>query len=175
MSNAAIICAYCGKEAMKETREINRAARGSAPLYCGRTCAGEARRTFKPDAQKRAEKAAYDAMYRLRDPEDRKRRRAEYHQRTYDPVKAAAERKLKMPRHVEYCRRPEYRKWKTDYDRKYCARKNYGPFAEAALVLRDLEAEIGTRATRTEIAIANGTLNKWTQRRRDYERQTDRR
>ena len=70
--------------------------------------------------------------------------------------------------------RIEYRKWKAEYDRKYRSQKLYGPFAEAFLTLRELEEEIGVRATRTEIYTANGTLNKWKQRRRDYERQTDR-
>ena len=84
-------------------------------------------------------------------------------------------RDMNKDRHAEYVRRPEYRKWKAQYDRQHRARKFYGPFAEAALTLFDLEAEISSRATRTEIYTANGTLNKWTQRRRDYERQTDRR
>jgi hypothetical protein len=164
------ICAHCGKTAYRNTGEINRAIKRSWPLYCNRDCAGLARRCdTRTDAEKRADKAKYDAEYRERNRARLKAQKAAYYQRTRDPERERAYRKATMPRHVEYCRRPEYRKWKAEYDRIYCARKDFGPFAEAALVLRDLENEISSRATRTEIYAANGTLNKWIQRRRDYE------
>ena len=120
-------------------------------------------------------KAAYDARRRAELCDRLKAEKAAYHKRTYDPAKAAEQRKARMPRHVEYCRRPEYRNWKVEYDRKYRAQKDFGDFAEVALVLRDIEAEVGARVTRTEVYRQNGTLNKWIQRRREYERQTDRR
>jgi len=80
-----------------------------------------------------------------------------------------------MPQHLEYCRRPEYRKWKAEYDRKYLARKQFGSFGEAAIVLNELIAEIGERSTFTERAVDKDTLNKRNTRRRDYDRQTQRR
>ena len=73
-----------------------------------------------------------------------------------------------MPKHVEYCRRPEYRASKREYDRKHRAQQDFGPFAEAALILGDLDAEIATRASRYEIYSANGTLNKALRRKREY-------
>ena len=75
-----------------------------------------------------------------------------------------------MPYHVEYCRRPDYRKWKQNYDRKYRAAKDFGAFGEAAIILNDLQNEILSRASRYEIDLASGTLNKKLQRRRDYDK-----
>jgi hypothetical protein len=68
-------------------------------------------------------------------------KKAAYFQKTYDPVKAAIERKKRMPRHVEYCRSPEYRAKKREYDR---ARKlsRFGEFSEAFEALEQLQKEI---------------------------------
>lgn len=171
----AIVCAYCGMGAMKESGTVNRAIRLGAPLYCDRECAGKGRRVFRTDSEKRAEKAAYDAEYRERNRAMLKAKKAAYYASHVDREKEREVRKKRMPQHVEYCRRPEYRKWKAQYDRKYLARKRYGDFGAAAIVLRDLEAEIASRASRIEISRANGTLNKHQNRRRDYERKTQRR
>lgn len=175
MTLAAVLCAYCGKGTMKETGHINRAAKRGAPLYCDRTCAGAGRRVFRTDSEKRAEKAAYDAEYRTRKHTILKAKKAAYYAANVDREKEREARKARMPQHVEYCRRPEYRKWKAQYDQQYRTRKWFGDFGEAAIILNQLEAEIASRSTFTERAIAKGTLNKHTNRRREYERQTQRR
>jgi len=92
-----------------------------------------------------------------------------YHLATYDPEKERVKRAAKMPRHIEYCRQPAYRAWKREYDRRYCAEKQFGEFAEAALLLGDLKAEVSERMTRLEIATLNGTLNKRLQRKHEHE------
>lgn len=175
MSKVQIICAQCGETATKEAGGVSRSRSLGAPLFCSRQCSANARRVSRTDAEKRAAKAAYDVEYRNRDVGARKAAKAEYHRRTYNPMTAAGKRKARMPSHVEYCRRPEYRKWKAEYDRKYLARKQFGPFGEAAIILNQLEAEIFSRASWIEIRATNGTLNKHQQRRREYERQTQRR
>lgn len=175
MSKVAFLCAQCGTKAEQDAGAVNRSKKRGGTLYCGKSCAGIARRTNRSDADKRALKAEYDRQYRARDPEKRKAEKAEYYRRTHDPVREAEARKKRMPKHVEYCRRPEYRQWKVEYDKKYTARKGYGPFGEAAIILNQLEAEISSRATWIDIRTTNGTLNKHQQRRRDYERQTQRR
>ena len=113
-----MICPQCTAQFEARTGHANRAAKTGAPLYCGRTCAGLARRLPAPKSveQKKAEKAAYDRKYRQRDPEARKAERAAYYQRTRDPEKERELRKAKMPQHVEYCRRPEYRAYKREYE-----------------------------------------------------------
>jgi hypothetical protein len=86
-------------------------------------------------------KAAYDREYRKKNRAMLKAKKAAYFQRTYDPVKAAKERKKTMARHIEYCRRPEYRKKKAAYDRKREA-EEYGEFAECREILKVLMKEI---------------------------------
>ncbi len=98
--------------------------------------------------------------------------RAAYFQATYDPEKARIERKKTMPRHVEYCRRPEYREKKSAYDKRHHMQQKYGEFWEAARLLVEIDGEILSRITRPEIAAINGTQNKSTERKRDYARQT---
>lgn len=162
-----ILCAWCGKSRLLEQGAINRARSRAAPLYCGKTCSGLGRRKHKTKEQRVAEKAQYDHGYRLRDPLALKIRKAAYHQRTYDPKAAALERKKRAPWHLEYCRRPEYKKYKSIYDLKRRAAE-FGEFSEAYKLLLDIEKEIGNRASRYEIYSANGTLNKALQRRRAY-------
>jgi hypothetical protein len=89
----------------------------------------------------KAQKAAYDRQYRKKNRLRLKAEKAAYFQRTYDPFKAAIERKKKMPKHVEYCRRPQYRAYKHDYDINRRA-SLYGPFVEAYKLLKELMREI---------------------------------
>ncbi len=160
-------CAHCGLPVNQPQSAINRALRAGKPLYCNKTCAGIARRRAAPltDAERRAAKSLYDAQRRTELADRIKAEKAAYFQRTYDPAKAAIERKATMPRHVEYCRRPEYRKKKAEYDRRKRF-EAYGPFADAAMLLEDLETEISSRASRYEIYIANGRFTRSAQRRR---------
>ena len=86
-------------------------------------------------------KSEYDRKYRKKNSARLKAEKAAYFQRTYDPVKAAKERKKKMPAHVEYCRQPEYKAWKKEYDKKRRSSK-FGDFADAHVVLLKLIKEI---------------------------------
>ena len=90
---------------------------------------------------KKEKKAAYDKEYRKKNSERIKANHAAYFQRTYDPVKAAKERKKRMPQHVQYCRQPWYKAWKKEYDRKRRA-SQFGKFAEAYKALLSLQKEI---------------------------------
>lgn len=162
------ICPQCGVEFEATTGALNRALTIGAPLYCGRECAGLARRLKNPPtaAERKEAKRIYDARRRIEKADEIRAKKREYFKRTYDPEKAAEERKEKMPRHIEYCRRPEYKAWKRDYDKRHLAKKKFGEFAEAALMLQDIEREIDQQATRYEIYRTNGTLNKAQTRRR---------
>lgn len=162
------ICPQCLAEFEAEIGRINRAQKINAALYCGRKCAGLARRLQNPPTveEKKLVKKLYDAQRRIEKADEIKAKKREYFKRTYDPKKAAIERKAKMQNHVEYCRRPEYKAWKKDYDRKFLARKKYGEFAESALLIFDIEDEAAKQATKYEIYQANGTLNKAQTRRR---------
>lgn len=167
MATAKATCGYCGKVIWLEAGHLNRARKLGMAVYCDRKCAGLGRRSdTRTPEQKLADKAEYDRRYRERTREKKKAQARAYHLRTYDPVKAAAERKAKMPRHIEYCRRPEYRAWKREYDRKHRAQKDYGSLWETHLILLDLEGEIDDRADRYEIYQENGRLQRGAQKRK---------
>ena len=135
-------------------------------LFCGRACAGLSRREVRTKDEFVAAKAAYDRAYRDKNRDVLKVKKHEWHLATYDPERERIKRKARMPQHIEYCRRPEYREWKKAYDRQYRCKTIYGPYWEAASVVMDLDQEIHSRASDYEIRTANGTLNKALQRRR---------
>lgn len=164
-----IFCPVCSFGVFVENGAIERARRADAPLYCGRACAGLARRKEPlPITERKALKAAYDTEYRARNLARIKAQKAAHYQATCDREAERAYRQRTMPRHVEYCRRPEYRAWKRDYDRQYRAKNEFGEFWESALLLTDLDTEIGARITRSEVYAQNGTQNKSIRRKRDY-------
>lgn len=160
-------CAHCGKTAEKPAGHVNRSRAAGLRLFCDRRCAGLAHRRHKTKAQRIEEKRLYDLAYRAKNLAKIKAKKAAYFKRTYDPAKAAVERKKRMPKHVEYCRRPEYKAWKHKYDRRYRSKRLYGPFAEAAMLAVDLNREVKSRSSNYEIRQQNGTLNKTLNRRRE--------
>lgn len=163
-------CARCGIEFACLTGRVNRARAIGAPLYCGRACVGLARRLANPPTEtaRKETKRLYDEKRRAaKYDEICAAKRAYYHSnRARILPKQAVYRKAHMHRHIEYCRRPEYKAWKVEYDRHYSARQSFGEFADAFLLLQDIENEVAARATRYEIYSANGTLNKAQTRRR---------
>jgi hypothetical protein len=162
-------CTYCGEMVQQSWSAINRAVKYDKPIYCDRTCAGLGRRSGKTGEQKKEHKRLYDLQYRQTSA-TLKTRKSIWFKKTYDPIKAAEKRKETMPRHIEYCRRPEYKEWKRNYDQRHLAEKQYGEFAETVIILRQLEKEVMERISKEDINIINNTLNKKQTRIRDYER-----
>lgn len=167
-------CARCKKTTDRRTGHVRRARKAGMNLYCGRRCAGLAKRRGKTRAQRVSEKSAYDKAYRASNLALIRAKKKAYFHRTYDPVKAAIERKANMPRHVKYCQRPEYRAWKSKYDKKYRAKKDYGAFAEVAMLVSDLNLEINQRTERHEIRYQNQGTNKAQRRRREGAKEPER-
>lgn len=166
-----IKCYKCHSIFETKTAYFNRAVKIRAPLYCGRLCAGLARRLKSPpnDEQRRAAKSAYDAKRRegtQREALLAKKREHYYANHERISAKLAEYRAAHMDRHVEYCRQPEYRAKKAIYDRRHRADIQFGDFSEAALLLSDVEREIADRASKYEIYLTNGIINKAQQRRR---------
>lgn len=164
-------CPHCLNPFEAKTAHVNRAVKIGAPLYCGKVCAGLARRLKNPptDEQRRAAKAAYDAKRRNGPKRDQiLAEKREHYYANHERISAqlAEYRAAHMDRHVEYCRQPEYRAKKSVYDRRRRAEIDFGDFSEAALLLADVEREITERASRYEIYLTNGTINKAQQRRR---------
>ena len=90
---------------------------------------------------KKLRKAAYDRRYRKLNRERIRANHAAYFQRTYDPIKAAKDRKKRMPEHVKYCRQPWYRAYKREYDRKRRAGE-FSAYSDAYKVLLQLVKEV---------------------------------
>ena len=150
---------------------LNAAAKISAPLYCGKACAGLARRRKIPLTveQRKEAKAEYDKDRRKRLSDEIKEHKRGYYIANHERILAqmTVARKKRMPKHVEYCRQPKYKVYKREYDRAFRAKKMFGPFADAFLVLQDIEQEVAARMTKYEIYATNGTLNKALVRRRN--------
>jgi hypothetical protein len=117
------------------------------------------------DAERKEKKRLYDIEYRAKNLAAIKIKKAAAYALNPNREKEREYRKKNMHKHVEYCRSPEYKAYKAEYDRKKRF-EEYGPFAEAAMVLESLEKEISTQASRYEIYIANGRFTRSAQRRR---------
>lgn len=163
------VCAACGKTFERKNGQLR-----CPRHFCSRSCFWVLRRIENADTrtpeQKKADKSAYDAIYREKNREAKKQYHHEWYKANRNPEKEREARKDKMPRHVEYCRQPQYKAWKQAYDRVHRAKKHYGGFYEAFLLILDIDAEVASRMTRTEIYAQNQTLNKTQLRRREYAR-----
>lgn len=132
--------------------------------------------------QKKAIKAEYDRQrrdalgellrtkkreaYRANHSENLAKQRVKRAQLYSDPVALADYReKLK-----EIRSRPEWKKHKRQYDRRYRAEKKVGPeWADSYLALLDLENEVDEMVpNRMDLYVMKGTLNKAQMRKRGY-------
>jgi hypothetical protein len=163
-------CAHCGVEFHAKQNYVNRAQREGRRMFCSRVCFGLDRRLVNPptEAERKEAKRLYDAARRAERHAEICAKKRDHYYANRDRILAeqTAYRKAHMQRHVEYCRQPEYKAWKSEYDRQYRAHRDYGEFADAFLLLTNIEREVDSRATRYEIYQANGTLNKSQTRRR---------
>lgn len=144
----AVVCAYCGQSFEKNVSDVNKQRRNvgpDVPFFCSQAHAGARRRLDKSQEQRAAEKAAYDVAYRAKDPAKRKAQNAEWFRRTYDPGGAREYRrqhraKIRASQSVTI-NRPAYKSYKREYGRALRANE-YGPFAEAYLILLELQRAI---------------------------------
>jgi len=165
-----LVCEHCGGSFERErSQHDHRVKRGCLRIFCSLKCAGANKKLAITDSEKKASKADYDREYRSKNLDLIKAKKAEHYQKTADREKEREIRKKRMPLHVEYCRRPEYKEKKSKYDRQLRA-KAYGEFAEAYLTLLQIDKEIEQRMTSYEIRMLNGTQNKKQERQRDYAR-----
>ena len=156
-------CEYCGKVTLREKSQVD----AGRHKYCNRKCFGLARRLNRSDGEKKALKREYDKQYRANHREILKDKKADWFQKTYDPKKAAIERKKTMPRHVLYCQSPEYRKKKKAYDKIHRAKKYYGEFWETCIALVELQRVIRSQISMYESRKERGLLNKTLERSRN--------
>lgn len=157
-------CSHCGKQTDKPTGQINRAKNAGLPLYCNRVCSGLARRVNRSVDEKKAIKKAYDQHYRKRP--DRIEFKREWNKTPAGRKWQKINRERMKESHLEYCRTPEYREWKKQYDEKYVAKKKYGEFWESAIITKRIEDLIAPE--KYQIRIDKGTYNKTQKRKRQW-------
>lgn len=161
-------CDYCGKDVEKKICHVNRARKLGKKLFCNRTCFGLNKRHNRTDAESKEIKRLYDLEYRDKNESRLKIVRKEWFAKDYakNPEKYRLRRIAKYKKHLEYLSAPEYKEWKKNYDKVFRAKKQYGEFWEAELILRDIENEIDNR----EVKLQLGLINKTQKRKRKYER-----
>jgi len=148
--------------------------------YCDKKCAGIGRRDGKTIEQKKKEKAEYDRKYRKEYSEEIKAEKAAKFKIDYaaNPEKYREERKRRYPKHLEYLNTPKYKAWKKEYDLKHLAKKDYGVFWEAAILLKELETFLLTirpDGIKFQMGITNKTQKRkrlWQRTKKNLQRQT---
>ena len=162
-------CPQCGTTFLADAGAVNRARKVGYEKFCGRKCAGIARRLKNPlsHLEKKEAKRIYDIQYRQKNLDALKKKKAERFKVYYkaNAEKFKAERKRRMSAHVEYCRDPKYKEYKREYDKKK-EEKKYADFAEAWRLLQQLEKEILDRASSYERRVMNGYYTRAAQRLR---------
>lgn len=156
-------CAYCGKEFEIATGQYNyRVVKHGLNIYCSRKHFGMARRMYLPTVIKKQEKAEYDKEYRVKNEKKLKKRQKAYFKKDYaaNPEKYRQQRKRRQKEHNEYCRRPEYKKWKQEYDKQYRAKKIYGQLWESAIALNELAKIVDNRQAKQQQKSINKTQNR---------------
>lgn len=159
-------CHHCKKRVEISIGQYNyRVKKHGLNVYCDRICSGKGRRHNRSRQEEKAVKYFYDALIRLDDDGRLKKQRHEYFLKDYhdNPEKYRRARKKRQKEHNEYCRKPEYRKYKKEYDKKRVAKKNYGEFWEASIALRRLGDVVDNRQAKQD----QKSINK-TQKRKRY-------
>ena len=160
-------CCNCGVVFEKQTGDYNKAKRKCKKLFCSQLCFGKSRQISVE--QKKLSKREYDKNNRIINKDKIKLAKALYHKKTYDKEKEAVKRKTNMQRHINYCRRPEYKKWKSEYDIKHRAKKNYGEYWESFLLVTKIEKEYD----QDEVRQLNNLHNKSQKRKRTWQTQNN--
>lgn len=159
-----ITCAHCGLKSDKKAAYVNRAIKIGAPQFCNKTCFGLSRRDYKSTEQKIKEKANYDRLYREKNADKLKAAKEIYNQTSAGRAVQKRTRDNRKEQHKEYIKTESYRKWKQQYDQMYNAKKHFGDFWEASILLERLADKIDNR----EAVKHKGTLGKTTKRKRAW-------
>lgn len=162
-------CSVCNSNYQKSTGHYNRAMKLGAKLFCSQKCFGINRRIDRTLEEKKLIKKEYDKQYIKRDYV--KVKRHEYFVRDYaaKPEKYRAERQKRMKSHIEYCRKPEYRKKKQEYDKVYHAKYAHGEFWECFLLIKEIQKQYADK----EVRQINNLHNKSQKRKRQWQQLTN--
>jgi hypothetical protein len=159
-------CVHCGKDTEKSTGHYNRAMKLGAKLFCSLKCCGLNHRINESNDEKVFIKSLYDLFLRISRTDEEVD--LEYLQNAVafqldykvNTEKYKEIRRKRMPFHIMYCKQPKYKKYKQRYDEQYRAKKFYGEYWEAAIVLKNLENEIDARQAKRENKIYNKSIKR---------------
>ena len=159
-----IKCETCGRKKKVPIGQWN----AMRTRFCSRECGWESRRLHRTVAEKKYLKRLYDIEFRKK---NRKRLLAEkraYHAKVRDRVskrmkairKTAAYKRRMRAYLKDYWKRPGLKDQKRDYDRKFRAKKKFGPLWESHYLMVLINEEVKRRMSNYEIRLQNNTLNK---------------
>lgn len=161
-------CATCGKPNLSPT--------GTRGKFCNKVCFGLSIRKNRTVKEKKEIKRLYDIEYRAKNRERLIREKREYYQANHARFLAMGtakrrtrEYKAKMREYLATYWTPELKALKKDYDRKWRARKTFGPLWEIHYLTVLLNQEVKGRMSNYEIRLQNKTLNKALMRSRNGE------
>lgn len=155
-------CAHCGNDVLKHVGHVNRANKLGMKLFCSKKCFGLDRRISI--SEKKELKRLYDIEYRNKNKDLLKSKKQAFNKTEAGRAIQKRNRDKRKDKHAEYINRPDYKSWKQQYDKVYRAKKDYGDFWEAQLILKDIEKQI--EPERVQIKIQKGTYNKSQKRKR---------
>jgi len=87
-------------------------------------------------------KRLYDIEYRRKNKKKIEEKKRAYYQTEAGKATAKRNRVKMMPRHVEYCRNSEYKKYKHKYDVIHLAKTRYGEYWECMILVEKIHKEI---------------------------------
>lgn len=156
------ICKHCGIEFEKSSGHLNRANKLGVPVFCSKQHFWESRRIERSNEEKKAVKAKYDKEYHK--TEKRKASARRYNSSPIGRAMQKRQREKQKQAHLEYCRTPEYRAWKKQYDENYQAKRSFGEFYESGILLKKIAYLVDNR----EANQLKGTYNKSQKRKRSW-------
>lgn len=160
MGMTTIICPHCGNSAEKQNNYLNRAKKVGMKVFCSIECSYKGRRIGRSLEEKKVLKSEYDREFRKKNAERIKEKKHEYFVRTYNPEKASIERKKRMHKHIEYCRQPEYKEKKKEYDQVRRAKLRYGEFWESIILVLKIKTMYDTKSARQDNGVNNKTQKR---------------
>jgi len=161
-------CAYCKQEFEANSSAYNRATKQGLNVYCSLEHSGLGRRDKRTSEQKKADKSAYDKNRRLEKFDVIKAKKQAYDKTPEGRAAQKRRRQTRMPKHVEYCRQPEYRAKKVEYDRRHRAEKFFGEFAECAILVEQINKTLIEKADKAHLRTIQGTNTKSQRRKRQW-------
>lgn len=162
------ICPYCENEFETTLGVLNAAKKGGYKVYCCRQHSVLARRDRRTKEEKVKAKSEYDKQYRAKNFDQIKAKKQAYNKTPKGREAQKRRRNTRMPKHIEYCRQPEYKAKKVEYDKNYRAEKYFGEFAECSILINQINKVLVERADKAELRTIQGTNTKSQRRKRQW-------